>query len=80
MLRMSDSASPPVTADNWTDLFPDSDHARAFTSHDWAGTELGALCTWSLQLRLYTIQAFADVNPVCIWWYRCLTVVCAYRH
>lgn len=67
--RMSGPTTTPVSADNWTVLLPDTDHARAFTSNDWAATEIGALSTWCVELRLYTIQAFADVNPVCIWWY-----------
>jgi len=60
---------PPVTTDHWTDLFPDTDHARAFISHDWAATEVGPLTAWPLELRLYTIKALTDLSPVCIWWY-----------
>lgn len=65
---MNEPEIVPVSSDNWPVLLPDTDHARLLRSVDWSVTRLGALTTWPLELRLYTIQAFGDVNPVCIWW------------
>lgn len=68
---MSDSQdSPPsaVTNDDWTSLLPKTEHAEFLKSRHWADTLLGPLKAWPLELRLYTLQAFADTRPVCIYW------------
>ena len=65
---MSKDTSNSVLSDDWHASLPDSDHVRVFRSRDWLTSQLGPLSTWTLELRLYTLQAFADVRPLCIWW------------
>ncbi|KAK5081186.1 hypothetical protein LTR05_007980 [Lithohypha guttulata] len=72
---MNESVVVPVSSDDWAALLPDTDHARLFRSTNWSATDLGPLSTWPFELRLYTIQAFGDVNPVNIWWGPGLTAI-----
>lgn len=65
---MSNLQSIPVGTDDWTALLPDTEHVRFFKSRNWSETLLGPLNTWGLEIRLYTLHAFADARPVCLWW------------
>lgn len=57
-----------VATDDWTSLLPDTDHVGFFKSCNWSETKLGPFSSWTLELRLYTLQAFADSRPVAIYW------------
>lgn len=53
---------------DWAKLLPDTDHARFFVTRNWSETLLGLLDTWTVELRLYVLQAFADLRPACLYW------------
>jgi hypothetical protein len=59
----------PLSADNWTQNIPYSDHVQFFRSVDWSSTPLGDLSKWPTALRLHCFTLFADSRPSCIYWY-----------
>lgn len=58
-----------VDAADWFVHLPESDHTRCFIETKWEETPMGALTTWTLELRLHVFQVFVDGRPVSIFWY-----------
>ena len=60
-----DLTSPGLPADKKV-----SDHVRWIRAFDWASTELGAMATWSPELRRMVNVCLTDPRPATLWWGR----------
>lgn len=69
MAQGTESSPTFVGSVDWFMHLPESAHSRFFTETKWEETPVGALTTWSLELRLYVFQSFMDGRPVCLFWY-----------
>ncbi|RDW76165.1 hypothetical protein BP5796_06986 [Coleophoma crateriformis] len=63
-----DNAMDLLEDDHWVDKLSLIGSPRSFLSKDWSECALGPVKSWTKNLRLYTVKAFANSQPCSILW------------